>query len=268
MPATANQNRFKIHSLAFSILMILSIAGMAKTFDRNSEWKNLLSLCETDLQATPRSAHLNFWAGKSIADDLQDNKFAENERKKYSDQAISFFTHALDIYPAYGDAFAHRGKQYYTQNMEEQALADYKKAISCGVPIWGVYADLGSIYFKHNQLDSALLVLQKGITIDRSQTELYRYIGVIYQRLLRYNDAINYLNQAIAIDPSQALLYKDMATNYHLQGQYDEALNYYLGGLKRLKPQESGLKKDIYANLVKVYRAKGDLENSKKYESQ
>ena len=263
-----NQSAPGMHPLVLSLILILSVAGGVKTFSRNLEWKNLLRLCQTDLLATPKSAHLNYWAGKSIADDLQDNKFAQNERKKYSDLAISYFTKSIEIYPSYSDAYANRGKQYMNQNIEDKALADYKKSVIHGVSIWGVYADLGAIYFNRNQADTAIYYLKKGLSIDKNQTELYRYLGVIYQREQKYEEAINYLKQAIAIDNSQALLYKDLANNFHLKAQFDDALFYYLEALKRIKPSEMDLKKDIYLNLSKVYSAKGDMVNSNKYKVQ
>ncbi len=266
IPVTLLKTKFTPHISPITIVLFTFVimVGAIKTYSRNAEWKNLNTLCEKDIKSSPNSAHLNFWYGKGIADDLQDRKYIEQDRQKASDTAIAYFTRAIKIYPSFADAYGNRGKQYFNQNNFDQALSDYRDAVRFKVSITGVYSDLGVIYINRNNYDSAIYYFKKGITIDRNAIYLYRNLALAYQRNKQYDEAINNLMIALQIDNSQAIIYKDIAINNHISGNYSEAIKFYNDALKRIKPDEFQMKQDIEGNLKSIYLRQGDTELSKK----
>ncbi len=110
------------------------------------------------------------------------------DNKNY-DQAISYYTQAINIDPHHADAYFNRGLIHKIKNNYDQAISDFTQAIS----------------------------------IDPCHSYVYSSRGAVYWEKGNYDQAISDFTQAINIDPRISIDYCYRADSYYRQNNYDKA---------------------------------------------
>lgn len=98
-------------SVGYILLGIFSVFFMGRTFTRNAEWKNNLSIYESGVAVSPNSVKTHFNLGTEYLE--QGNRAAVGPAKtEWYRRAISELQIAKDIYPKYVNTFENMGFVY------------------------------------------------------------------------------------------------------------------------------------------------------------
>src|SRR5688572_3773994 len=222
---------FRNYKLPVAIVLLLSIAGFAKTRARNAEWKNNMTLYAADEKKFKKSAALKFRYGNEILV-MQALPNRDTMRKRrLIDSSLIYLDKAIDIFPDYGAAYSQRGTAYFATGEIEKAKSDFHKAIYFEAAQWEIYNTMGVIYAQAGNLDSAMYYFSAAININREKPIPYKNLGGIYQQKNIIDSAIQNYRQALLLNAGrdQALqneIYFNMANSYRRIGDTTNA-NYY-----------------------------------------
>jgi len=136
-------------------------------------------------------------------------------QKKYND-ALNACNKAIKINPKYSEAFLNRGLTYLRLNNYDAALKDYNKAIEINPNYHLAYLYRGQYYYKHSDYHTALKDYDKAIELNPDNYHAYLDKSAVYIELKQYNDALNACNKAIELNPEFADAYCNRA-NIHIQ---------------------------------------------------
>jgi tetratricopeptide (TPR) repeat protein len=127
--------------LTYTLLGALILAGAARTWTRNADWKSDVTLWSAALEAAPGSARVQTEFGRAqmaLAEEAaQSGRAAEAERRYQLAQ--THYQKALDIYPAYALPMDGLASILATHQRFDEALVLYERAVR----VWpGNYASL------------------------------------------------------------------------------------------------------------------------------
>jgi protein O-mannosyl-transferase len=209
------------------VCLLLSI----KTWSRNQDWADNLTLWGRDITVVPYNARMHYWYGNEVMIRLANPETDPALKTKFYDTALSHLNRAIEILPDYHDALLGRGMYYYRQRKMDLAEADFRLSISNGKGSWSVMNNLGVIYAERNQLDSA-----------------YKYFKLAYK-----------------LGPQEAAVNKSMGDYYSVNNQVDSALFHYQKAVENIEADEQKLLPEIYGYMEELYRFKGDSLNTQRY---
>lgn len=121
-------------------------------------------------------------------------------------KAIEYFQKAVDLDPAYAQAWA--------------GLAD---AIAIGYQSFG---------FSDEALDSALEIGRKAVTLDPQLAEAHKALGLVLELLDRPEEGIASYNRAVELNPSFAPVIMNIGSYNFSVGRFDEALKWHRRGVE------------------------------------
>ena len=192
------ESRTKIIGL---VLIILVPYGLL-TVNRNTSWRNMMSLFTNDIPHLNRSAKANYqYAGYLITTVYDDENFI---RYGISNQSVreNIKKHlylSLKVYP----------EGYNTLN------------------------DLGTFFlFIEKRYDSALYYFQKAVAVDPVLTPGWINLGMAYRQLGEYPKALACYQKALDFDTGNSRAYFALAELYSDLGDVNKSLYYYDLGRK------------------------------------
>lgn len=201
-----------------------------------------------------------------LASDISDPDFyydkgwCENELGKYNDAIVSL-KKCTDLDDKYSDAFRELGYADYELNLNDDAITNYRIAITLqnetdDLPLIG----LGNVYYNNlKNTDSAIVYYEKGLKLDKTSKLTNYRLGWCYNDKGRFNDAISPLLEAISIDPEYDEARTELGYSYYKLNQYDNALMQFRPVMTK-EPKDDLSR--YYAGLC--YYLKNDRENLKK----
>ena len=243
----------------FGLIGLVFLLFSAKTVSRNFTWKDNFKLFTTDIQTSPRSAKLRNAVGGElltqalkVEDDVQKQAMiAEaighlNEAiqihplyknaylllgnaHSYLDrhqEAIQFYTQALNIDPDYRDAVLNQAITYMNMKEPEKSLENIER-LTRSYPLDRqyqdylamAYRDLGRKYGEQqNDLQNALVYLNKAFEINPKDYETLRLLGVAMGMQGRTSEALSYFEQALEVAPSNADALYNLGTAHYNAG--------------------------------------------------
>jgi tetratricopeptide (TPR) repeat protein len=105
------------------------------------------------------------------------------------------------------NAYYARGGAYKTKGDNDQAIADYTKAIEANSHYADAYAGRGIVYQIIGKYDDAIADYSKAIEIDPRYANAYVGRGMVYRLKGESDHAIGDYTQAIEINPRYAIAY-------------------------------------------------------------
>ena len=201
----------------FATILILVLYS-AKTFSRNFQWKDEVTLMRHDVKYLDKSVQAN----NLLAFHLVERSFkAKNqaEKESYLKEAIAHFKRALELYPK----------------------ADY------------AWHDLGQTYLLLNNISDALPAFLKAVEIDSTYVNALMKAGGIYSKKNNHEEATLYFERAVRNDSLNIQAYTSLSQEYFLQKNYQKAIDV---NLKALLIAPGAF--DLLSNTGKIYFAMGD----------
>lgn len=174
------------------------------------------------------------------------------------ERSIDALNKSIEIDPTHAAAYQNRGVDYSRLGNQQQALADFNKALSMNdkrVPIRDIYREMGVAYFRMDKIDDAIAAWQKGLRKAPSDPTLLNNLAVAYLQQERYDEAASSAQKAFAVDASMPEILNTMGQVSMVKKDFPKAVQYFLKAIKR-EPN----KPNRYRNAALAY------EQLKKYD--
>jgi tetratricopeptide (TPR) repeat protein len=147
-------------------------------------------------------------------------------RLGHHEEAFADSNRAIELDPNNASAYVTRGNTYGYLNRFEEALENYSYALQhkLGTQTPLTYANRGSAYYELGRHSEALADLTHAIELDPSLAKAYSMRGTVFSELHRENEALADFTRAIELDPGHPDFFVDRARLYEKLQRYDEAL--------------------------------------------
>ncbi len=223
---TSKYNPKLIISFVAFVLLLYS----AKTFTRNTIWKDDFTLFTTDVNTSTNSAKILNAAGGAIQ-----TKYASapesNERTKMLNEAITYLNKATTIHPNYKNAYLLKGNCQFYLSQFDQAIQSYSLALQLD-PSYSeatknlavAYRDAGKYYGQQkNNIPKAKEYLFKSYQITTQDQETVRLLGVVHGVSGEHLKAAEYFTKLTQLMPNNATAYLALSTAYRNAGNSEQA---------------------------------------------
>jgi len=149
------------------------------------------------------------------------------DARKLEDQAMADYQKAVELDPTRWQAVHNRGVSYAQQGDRDKALADFNRTIQLEPNFPNAWFNRGGISFERGDFKSAAADFGRVIRLKRDDAEAYASRGRAYCRLSRHAEALADFNQAIRLDPKDPAGYVDRADLFLDVGRWEEAAGDY-----------------------------------------
>jgi len=143
--------------------------------------------------------------------------------QQQSESAIEAYTKALELNPAFVEAFNARGTMYVRTGRSERALEDFNKAIALDPKNDGAYNNRGMIFIRRGNYRSAVEDLSKAISVNPGRATYYSNRAAAYAGQKQFEKSIADYTIVIGMDPSNADAYAGRGSAAYALGRTDQA---------------------------------------------
>lgn len=205
---TEKMKKNKTNVLTATVLLI-SIAFMLKTIDRNKDWENNISLFLAGAEATPNNS-------RAISALATVHRLSGEQSKTQADQL-----------------------KYYTK-----AINAYKRSIQLLPGNSDAHYNLGVVYMATGQDDKAKVSFQNVINLEPTNVNALNNLGVIYFRSFQFQQAIPLFEKCLEVNPNFQNAIANLGAVYHNEGNLGKAQQYYLRALE-LNPNDVNTRNNL-----------------------
>lgn len=140
----------------------------------------------------------------------------------------------MDVAPLETSYYHYSLGVLFTLNQKyEQAIEEYKKALTVDEHSPFLMAELATIYVRKGDLTSAAEILEKSLIYHPDYKDTHLLLGGIYGKLKEYNNAIKEYHTIISLDPAIVEPYILLSFLYGEQKKYDQAISTLMQLLKQ-----------------------------------
>jgi Flp pilus assembly protein TadD len=185
----------------------------------------------------------------------------EQAEKGNYDEAIRYFTKALNFNPNHAEAYYSRGTAHFHKGQYDQAISDFDKALEINPNDAKAYYNRGIACCKKGQYDQAIPDFTKALEINPRDAEAYYNRGITFCQKGQHDQAISDFKKAFEINPNnprylEAYVNQEIAY-YEDKGQYDQAISDYTNALE-INPNDA----EAYYNRGIAYYYKKEYDKS------
>jgi len=268
--------------LFFTFLGIIIILFSIRTFERNKDWKDALTLWEKTVITAPGCARA--WNNLGV------EYYNSNKEKK----AENCYRNAINIKPDYSDPYHNLGNIMVGQGLFDIARQNYMQAYKYStrgikkiqiLNSWGIlYKQAGKLklaeqifrqILRHNPFYQDTLinmaavlysegkywhawgVLMKALRINPDSHEARNNLGSIYKKTGNMEKAAVEFRRALQLKPDFMEAYNNLGNVLKAEGKYDEAIEAYRQCL-RIEPGSAA----AYTNMGSAFRKSGQNEKA------
>jgi len=123
---------------------------------------------------------------------------------KKSDEAISHFKKAVEIYPEFYDAQVALGQVYMDVGQWEKAEASFRQAVKINPKAVTAKVSLGEVYRREKKYEEGARVLEEALKVDGNSWETNFTLGRIYWELKDIVKAGKYVAHSLELRPNVA----------------------------------------------------------------
>ena len=205
----------------FLLLGTMTFLYGCKTWERNWDWKNDITLFLKDVETVPNSVLVLGNAGARYID-LSDTKNFVAKRVESLEKGIKYLKHAVELHPRYVNGYLNLGLGSYKLHRDRDALFYWKQAEALYpnnpylknyyIVFYNDLLNRGYQKAKRGQLDSAIYELRKTIILDKLNPEGFYNLGGAYYQKAKYDKAKYYWEQCLKLKPDHAQAKSGLAT--------------------------------------------------------
>jgi len=171
------------------------------------------------------------------------------------DEAVLEYKKAISFNPDYLDAYLHMAEVYSNQERFDEAIEMYKRAISIKPDSINAHFGLGNTYKMQGKLDEAIARYNKVITLKPDLAEAYNHLGLVLDDQGKYDEAVEIYKRAISIKPDFTNAHLNLGKIYLAQNRLDEAETHYRQAIFFKNDSTNA-----YLGLGHVLKRRGDLD--------
>ncbi len=254
---------FKLFSIVFIIVGLYSF----KTFSRNPDWKNNITLFGHDVADVENNAKAHFNWGSSLFG-LYSGEKDTIKQKQYLDKAIIEFTKAMNICDQIREDYFYLAKTYLLKKDYQNVINVYNTFRSYGNGLDAfdfenlaeAFYNLGAQESQSGQPDKALTLFDSTLKFNPNYWGADVNKGVIYLNKGNTKDALSAFENAIKIDSKCEIAYINIGCVYATLKQYEKAIE-YLNKATEIDPKDY---QPIYY-LGMAYQQMGDPDKAQEY---
>lgn len=270
------------------LFLIIILAFSARTYSRNNDWKDNITLLSHDVQISPESARIRYAYGSALLVEKALKEKDNNQKNIYLDQAIEQLTKGVSLIPNYNDAWYNLGIAYKEKNdfksavyafeqarsykafdtdeklsnagiaygnngQYDKAIADLKASLKLNPASSDNYNNLALYLGENKMYDESFANFKKAISMKPDFDKAYYNRGNIYAQQSDFRSAIDNYKKALSINPSYADAYNNLGNCYAVMGEKDSCL-YWFNESVKLDPSNG----KAWVNLSITYRNMGD----------
>lgn len=228
-----NKGVIKLSNVKITLTFLIIVAGLysIKTITRNMVWKNNYTLFTTDVKTSTRSAKLQNAAGGVKIDEAYRIK-NETSKNLLLNEAVEHLNQAIEIHPAYKNAYMLRGNAFNALKNYDQAIQSYNQSLALDPDFSDAknnlvvtYAQAGRYYGEERgDIQTARRYLLQGNQIDSQHYEINRLLGITFGIEGNHVEAIKYFENATRIEPNNANGWVNLSKAFnYLQNPQKEA---------------------------------------------
>eukprot|EP01017_Pseudomicrothorax_dubius_P032690 TRINITY_DN4303_c0_g1_i5.p1 TRINITY_DN4303_c0_g1~~TRINITY_DN4303_c0_g1_i5.p1 ORF type:complete len:332 (-),score=102.25 TRINITY_DN4303_c0_g1_i5:116-1111(-) len=180
--------------------------------------------------------------------------------QKEHENALKFFSRALQLNPAFSYAHCLCGHEYVYNEDWTRAKKCFDLALSYDMKSYNAWWGLGNIYFKQEKFDKAADQFSRALAINPKNPVLYTYLGMTMACKDALEEALMNFENAELLDKGNVLNKFQKANVLVRLGQFDLALK-ELDRLRLFMPRES----PIPVLIGKIYKKLGKVDKAHHY---
>ncbi len=239
-------------------LLLILIAFSARTYSRNGDWKDNITLLSHDVKISSESARIRYAYGSALLVEKALKEKDNNQKTIYLDQAIEQLTKGVSLIPNYNDAWYNLGVAYKEKNDFKNAVYAFEQARSYkAFDTDEKLSNAGVAYGSNGQLDKAVADLRAAVALNPNSSDNYNNLGLYLGESKMYEESFACFEKAIAIKPNFDKAYYNWGNIYAQQNNFKEAITNYKKALS-LNPSYA----DAYNNLGNCYAVMGIKDSS------
>lgn len=220
-------------------------SGSMKAYDRAKEcYDRALSL-------SPQSEQLLRSAGMNAS------------RMNRNQEAVDFFTKAVEEAPAHWRNYSLRAGAYAAMEQYKQAAEDFTKAIELkDGPNEILHILRGHCYQKLGRYDKAMADYTAAAALDPQDAESYESMGYIHSLRGEYDEAIPCYEKAISLDPKNGEACNNLGYTWFQKGNTDKALEYLNKAIEADPSYAESYRSraEVYSTLGQPDKALADMD--------
>jgi len=249
-------------NLRFLPLYLLLSLYAYKTYTRNADWRDNLSLFTADVRSSPGSARAHYNAGNEMVDRLVlPNRGQDvDTRKSVLRVAIGELETAVKIDST---AFLYRVKLAYAYMYDDSyAKAAEQASIAVGISATDAqaYFVLGAADYSLGKYDDAIKYLTIAINKGLNDEGTWNYLGGAYSSTNDFEKARDCFEKALRVNPQSVYANKNLGIAYRNLHQLDKALEAFQRALDA-NPSDP----ELNQLMGMTYEQRGDTANARRY---
>ena len=243
------------------VLATILVVYSFKTFSRNLDWKDHLTLFRSDIGHLENAAQAhNLLAANLVAKTYETNNQAEIG--KLMNEAIPHFKRAVEIEPGFFNAWYDLARSYSKVKDYPNALAAYLKVIELDSTFTNATLQAAVILEQLGRPQQAARLYRQVIQIEPHRVEAYTNLSFLHYRAGDYEASLKVNRQAITKNPQAYEPYINIGKTYFNMGDIANALEFF----EKAYNINSG-DQQLIKSLSDIYRQQGDPEKAQYYQS-
>ncbi len=181
------------------VLVILALFSF-KTYTRNKDWKDNISLFASGVEATPNSSRAESALGSSYRD-MAEKEAAPAKRLELFQRSLIYYRKAIEILPDNIEALYNAGVSYYNIGEKDSALKVYAQTLKVSPDYTNAANNAGVIYFERKNYESAKKYFLQAVQYSPNNSDALGNIGAINHNTGNLKEAIEYYKKALQLNP-------------------------------------------------------------------
>lgn len=150
-------------------------------------------------------------------------------------EAEVLFREAVKIMPDDADGWFELFQIYLSDGEKNKAAYSLEMAVKYDPENQVIPCLAGTSYMRQNMFEEAVEAFSKAVEMNASDVRLYNYLGICYRRMLRYSQAVDSYKKALAIDPEDPVIHYNLGKAHLQAGEKKRAEEAFTSALT-LKP--------------------------------
>jgi Tfp pilus assembly protein PilF len=233
------------YSTLLTVMALLFTVYIIKTFSRNIDWRNNLSLFAQDSKQADRSARAHYEYGSALIKSIDSSEMTLPEIDERINSAMGELKKVIAIYPdntntnTYAHAHFTIGDIFRVRRKYDSALYYMERAIKYYPGTYPIYyKNIGYVYLKIGQYDQSISAIDSFLTRNPVSGEVLNIKGSGLFGKLRYHEALQLFLKADSLKGNDSLIVKNIGRSYAYLKQYEKAGEYFKKAIQ-LEPGNS-----------------------------
>ncbi len=252
--------------LFLGVFALIILTYSCRTFDRNADWKNNLTLFTNDMPNLQNCARAHFYLASAQMSELQkknkeEQGVAANKVQQYRQSITQHLNEATRIMPNFEDAYLYHAKVYFGFKEYEKAFQVCEAGLKQLPQSPSLHYSIAESYYQKKNYLKAITHYQKGISHPPIQIHrLFDHLAWSYFKTEQLNAAIQTLEQGLQKFPDDPYFLREKGKMYFINTNFTAALP-HLQNAYLTQPKD----KEILHMLAKIYLANKDTLQAQKF---